>query len=156
MCHRLCIALISLLCVAALSCTHAVRPETMPVRDAPLPPCPASPNCVSSEATDSEHYVEPLRVAGDPIQAMQQLKHIVETLPRTRIVTATDAALHAECTSLIFRFVDDLDLRFDPRAGVMQVRSASRTGYSDLGVNRRRVEAIRRAFTSQPATRTSQ
>ena len=65
------------------------------------------------------------------------------------MVAANNTALHAEFRSRIFRFVDDVDLQLDGR--VVQIRSASRTGYSDLGVNRKRVEAIRQAFASQPA-----
>jgi uncharacterized protein (DUF1499 family) len=64
-------------------------------------------------------------------------------LPRTRIVSRTDASLHAECRSRIFRFVDDLELCLRAAEGIIAVRSASRLGYSDLGVNRSRVEALR-------------
>jgi len=105
---------------------------------------------VSSLATDAEHHVEPLQVRGDPAHAMAELRRIVESMPRSRIVAASPTALRAEFTSRIFRFVDDVDLQLDGR--VVQIRSASRSGYSDLGVNRHRVEAIRRAFASQPAS----
>ena len=81
---------------------------------------------------------------------MDELQRIIESMPRTHIVAASSMALHAEFTSLIFRFIDDVDLQLDGR--VVQIRSASRAGYSDLGVNRRRVEAIRRAFASQSAS----
>lgn len=82
---------------------------------------------------------------------MDDLRRIIESMPRTRIVAANNAELHAEFRSRIFRFVDDVDLRLDGR--VVQIRSASRTGYSDLGVNRARVEDVRRAFASQAAAR---
>ncbi len=82
---------------------------------------------------------------------MDDLRRIIESMPRTRIVAANNTALHADFRSRIFRFVDDVDLRLDGR--VVQIRSASRTGYSDLGVNRARVEDIRRAFASQAAAR---
>jgi uncharacterized protein (DUF1499 family) len=111
-----------------------------------LRPCPSSPNCVSSQADDDAHRVEPLAFTGDPAAAMERLRRSVESLPGARIVSARDGYLHAEFTSRIFRFVDDVELLLDPEAGVVHVRSASRVGYSDLGANRRRVEAIRRAF----------
>lgn len=82
---------------------------------------------------------------------MDELRRIIESMPRTRIVAASPTALHAEFSSRIFRFVDDVDLQLDAGARVVQIRSASRTGYSDLGVNRRRVEAIREKFASQSA-----
>lgn len=69
-------------------------------------------------------------------------------MPRTRIRRDEAAYLHAEFRSLIFRFVDDVEFLLDADAGVIHVRSASRLGYSDLGVNRRRVEAIRQAFSA--------
>src|SRR5206468_84351 len=95
---------------------------------------------------DSRHAVEPLRFTDDPEEAWQRLKAVLASLPRTRIVAATDGYLHAECTSRVFRFVDDLECLLDRDAKLIHVRSASRAGRSDLGVNRRRVEAIRRAF----------
>jgi uncharacterized protein (DUF1499 family) len=109
-----------------------------------------SPNCVSSQAADAEHQVEPLRIVGDLSRAMDELRRIIESMPRTRILAASDSALHAEFTSYVFHFIDDVDLQLDGR--VVQIRSASRSGYSDLGVNRRRVETIRRAFEPQPAS----
>jgi uncharacterized protein (DUF1499 family) len=143
-------ALAALLVLAASSCSAPVQPPAQPTppRAPFLAPCPASPNCVSSQATDSEHHVAPLRITGDAAQATDDLRSIIESMPRTRIVAASPTALHAEFTSRIFRFVDDVDLQLDAAAHVVQIRSASRTGYSDWGVNRRRVEAIRRAFES--------
>ncbi len=108
-----------------------------------LPACPASPNCVSSLAADRRHRVRPLPLDRPAAAAVARLRAALETMPRTRVVTAGGGYLHAECTSLVFRFVDDLELLVDEPAGVVQVRSASRTGHSDLGANRRRVEALR-------------
>jgi uncharacterized protein (DUF1499 family) len=115
----------------------------------PLAPCPSSPNCVSSQATDAKHHVDAIGYRGDPGQAMRRLRAVIEAIPRARIVSADDTALHAEFTSRLFHFVDDVDCIADPAAGVIQIRSASRVGYSDLGVNRKRVEAIRAAFAGR-------
>jgi uncharacterized protein (DUF1499 family) len=111
-----------------------------------LAPCPSSPNCVSSQATDARHRVEPITYTGNAAEAMRRLRGVIEGMPRTRIVNASDSALRAEFTSRLFRFVDDVDCIADPAAGVIQIRSASRVGYSDLGANRSRVEAIRATF----------
>ena len=116
-----------------------------------LAPCPSSPNCVSSAATDEAHHVAPLAYSGAPAAAMQRLRAVIAAMPRATVVTANDTALHAEFRSRLFRFVDDVDCVVDPATGVIQIRSASRVGYSDLGVNRQRVEAIRAAFAAQAA-----
>jgi uncharacterized protein (DUF1499 family) len=108
-----------------------------------LAPCPASPNCVSSEASDPRHAVPPFVLRVSAADAWPALGEAVAAMPRTRIVSSRDGALHAEATSRIFRFVDDLDLVLAPDGRRVDVRSASRVGWSDLGVNRRRVEELR-------------
>ncbi len=111
-----------------------------------LAPCPASPNCVSSFAEDEEHRVEPLSFDGEPATALARLQRILEATPRTAVVDSSDTYLHAEATSLIFRYVDDLEILIDAGAGKIHLRSASRAGYSDLGVNRKRVKALAEAW----------
>jgi uncharacterized protein (DUF1499 family) len=106
--------------------------------------CPSSPNCVSSEALDAEHAVAPLHLTGDPQKAWKAITKIVGQMPRHTIVEHTNHYLHVECKSRLFRFVDDLELLLDPATMVIAIRSAARVGKSDLGVNRRRVEALRK------------
>lgn len=104
-------------------------------------PCPESPNCVSSYADDETHAIDPLPLP--PEAAISVLEEVIRSFPRTEIVVVDGDYLHATFTSRIFRFVDDVELRINREAGVVHVRSASRVGYGDMGVNRRRVEAIR-------------
>jgi len=111
-----------------------------------LPLCPNSPNCVSSQAADSDHFIAPFKIIGKPEDAFAALKKALSKQSRTVITEASDTTLHAEATSLIFRFVDDVNAILDAESGMIQVRSASRVGYSDFGVNRRRVEALRTAL----------
>jgi uncharacterized protein (DUF1499 family) len=142
-------------CGAALALLSACAAERQPVMPEPgelLAPCPSSPNCVSSLAPDAAHRVAPLPYQGDPAAAMRRLRDVIAAMPRARVVSVSDTSLHAEFTSRIFRFVDDVDCAVDPAAGVIQIRSASRVGYSDLGVNRARVEAIRAAFARVEGT----
>lgn len=140
--------LIGLLVVGmAFRSALAERPARFDTTMREITPCPAAQNCVSSHSTDDLHRVDPLRFAGSPGTAFEKLRNLVEALPRTRIVTAEETYLHAECASRFLRFVDDLELLLDPQAGLIHVRSASRTGYSDLGVNRRRVETLRSRFS---------
>lgn len=125
------------------------RPSNLGVSGTQLAPCKASPNCVSSDASDPVHYVAPLALCGEQSEGWNAIRQLVSSWPRTRIVTATDDYLHAECRSALLGFVDDLELHLRPEPGVVAVRSASRLGYSDLGVNRRRVENLRAALKLQ-------
>jgi uncharacterized protein (DUF1499 family) len=109
-------------------------------------PCPSSPNCVSSQSHDADHFIDPIAFQGSLKEAQARFKQVLSSLPRTRIVEEEPGYLRAESTSLIFRFTDDLECVFDDTLKVIHVRSASRIGYSDLGANRKRVEAIRQHF----------
>jgi uncharacterized protein (DUF1499 family) len=119
----------------------------------PLAPCPNSPNCVSSQApeSDHEHYIAPFRFSGNPATAWQRLMAAMLAEKRVSIIVEQGNYLHVEMRSLMFRFVDDVEFSLAASAGLIHVRSASRVGYSDFGVNRKRVERIRAAFDSQPA-----
>ena len=111
-----------------------------------LPPCPDKPNCVSSQSADRTHAIEPLQYEGTKEKAWRALVEAVASSKRARIVTDDGDHLHAEFTSAVFRFVDDVDFLCDRERKVIHVRSASRVGWSDLGVNRRRVEDLRIRF----------
>lgn len=110
-----------------------------------LAACPAAPNCVSSQDQGAA-YIAPLAFSDDPRTAWERLRALLESLPRTRLIAASDTYLRAEASSRVFGFVDDVEFLLDPAARVVHVRSASRLGRSDFGVNRRRVEAIRASF----------
>lgn len=126
------------------------RPDNLGVKsDGLLAPCPDSPNCVVSRPdTDAEHKIEPIAYAGDKVAAMEKLKAIVEAQDRTEIISSSDDYLYAEFASRLMGFVDDVEFYLDPSQSVIQVRSASRLGQSDLGVNRKRIETIRAAFSA--------
>ncbi len=105
------------------------------------------PNCVSSTVEKSDsHYIEPLKFDGAAADAWKKLQAIVKASPRVNIVAAKPGYLYAEFKSAGIGFVDDVEFALDEAAGVIQVRSASRLGFRDLGVNRTRVELIRRQF----------
>ena len=111
-----------------------------------LRPCPDSPNCVSSQSSDPRHAIAPIRYEGTAEEARELLIKVVLGMKRSRIVISENSYLHAEFTSAFFRFVDDVEFVLDDRKKLIHVRSASRVGYSDFGVNRKRVEEIRRRF----------
>lgn len=113
-------------------------------QDNELKPCPDSPNCVSSLADDPSHQVDPFQLAAQHRDTgWSAVRQAVSEQPRTTVIVATDAYLHAECRSRVFGFVDDLELSLAPDGETISVRSASRLGYADFGVNRRRVEKLR-------------
>jgi len=114
------------------------RPANLGVKNGRLAPCKTSPNCVSSQADpgDTEHYIAPLR--GSFVSALKA----VAAMPRTSVISEKPNYLHAECRTRLLRYVDDLEIYYD--GSLIQVRSCSRLGRRDFGVNRRRVEELRR------------
>ena len=111
-----------------------------------IAPCPYLPNCVCSRDDASpRHRVEPIAVTSSPATDFARVKDLVARLPRTTIVTATDDYVHAVCRTRI-GFVDELECRLCPEDRIIHVRSASRLGLWDFGVNRARIEAIRRGY----------
>ena len=114
-----------------------------------LSPCPNSPNCVSSLSENKSHQVEPLTYSAPLDEAREKLISLINSMKRSEIVTAENNYLHATFKSFLFRFVDDVEFSFDDERKIIDVRSASRTGYSDFGQNRRRVEEIRKRFMAR-------
>lgn len=103
-------------------------------------------NCVSTTDPRPRYHSEPIAFGGPPAEAWRRLLEVVRSMPRVRIVREEEGYLHAEFRSLVFRFVDDVELALDPEARRIHFRSASRLGRRDFGVNRKRMEGIRSAF----------
>ena len=117
-----------------------------------LRPCPGSPNCVSSQAKDEGHFIEPLNygIYGiSPGAAHDILEKIVSSQDGASLVLAEPDYIHAEFRTKIFGFVDDVEFWFPRKQGLIHIRSASRLGYSDFGVNKKRVEMLRQMFAEQ-------
>lgn len=110
-----------------------------------LPACPSSPNCVSSQAADA-HFIEPFTFSDNAAGAFARLRDLLSRRGDTRLVAATDRELRVEFRTTL-GFVDDALFLLDTEQGVIQLRSAARTGYWDLGKNRRRLEEIRRELS---------
>ena len=106
--------------------------------------CPSSPNCVASEEAGSK-FIEPFPFTGEGLDEFNILKRILEDRKDTTIVRVGDAEIQVEFKTAL-GFVDDGSFVLDRQKQLIQVRSASRTGYWDLGKNRRRLEEIRRAY----------
>lgn len=142
------ISIVAACCVGMVASIGRAESGPLGVKDGRLAPCPDTRNCVSSQATDAGHTIAPLAYDTAPAEAMRRLRQVIDAMPRTRVVSATDDYLHVEFTSAILRFVDDVEFYVDAASRRIHVRSASRIGYSDLGANRKRVAAIRLAFTA--------
>jgi len=111
-----------------------------------LPPCPSSPNCVSTQATRRTHAIAPIPYRGSSTEAMDRIAAIIGSMPRASIVERGPTSLRAEFRTRLFRFVDDVQFELDEAKRTIEFRSASRIGHSDLGVNRKRMESIRAQF----------
>ncbi len=137
------------LCLFFVSCTGGTAPVKLGLKNSKLAACPTSPNCVSSDASDAKHRIDPFLLTAPPAEVWQKVQSSVAALPRTKIVIVEGNYLRAECRSAVFGFVDDLELHLRPDEMRIAVRSEARLGYSDFGVNRKRVEALRSEFLQQ-------
>lgn len=138
------IQIIAVILIILTGCTGKM--PKLGIENGRLAKCPDSPNCVNSQAENTKHRIEPIRISSTPMQAQNRILRVLKELKRSKIIVTEENYIRAEFTSRIFRFVDDVEFYILPAKGtqtVIHVRSASRVGYSDLGVNRKRIEQIR-------------
>lgn len=121
-------------------------PNNLGVENGRLAPCPDSPNCVSTQATDEGHSIAPIAYDGETAVAQATILAILQADPHFSIITNTPTYIHAEARSELWKFIDDVEFFFDEADGLIHFRSASRLGYGDGGINRRRMEEIRTEF----------
>jgi uncharacterized protein (DUF1499 family) len=134
--------------VLVFSGCSGTKPD-LGINNGDLIPCPETPNCVNSQTIDEKHYIQPLDYKGTQQEAQYKLLQILESEKRTKIIVTQRHYIRAEFRSALFRFVDDVEFYFPKETRnekIIHVRSASRVGHSDLGVNRRRIERIRKKF----------
>lgn len=113
----------------------------------PLKPCPNKPNCISTISQDRSQSMLPLHFKENLVQSLEHIKKIVSQMPRTQLITERSNYLHFTFKSALFGFIDDVEFYFDESNKMIHFRSASRTGYSDLGVNRKRMISIADKYT---------
>lgn len=114
------------------------RPSNLGVKDGKLAACPGTPNCVNSQSDDAQS-----KIAALPGVSIAELKKVVTAMAGATVIEEKDNYLYAEFKSKLMGYVDDVEFYLDSSTNSLQVRSASRLGKSDLGVNRKRVEEIR-------------
>lgn len=124
-----------------LSACSGSPPDNLGLHNGRLAACPASPNCVNSQASDAQHAIKPLPLQGSPEQTQARLKALISNEPRALLVDEAPGYLRAEFSSKLMRFVDDVEFMIGATA--VDVRSASRLGYADFDVNRERIEQLR-------------
>jgi len=130
-------------------CCSGKRPSNIGLNKGMLAECPGSPNCVSSQSKDKAHYIDPIVYQGSREEAVDKILSVIKSEKRTNIIVQEKDYIHAEFTSLIFRFVDDVEFYFNDEKKIIHIRSASRLGYSDMGANRKRIEGIREKFNKK-------
>ena len=114
--------------------------------DGKLHPCPKSPNCVSTQAIDENQKMEPINYSRSLEDAKAKIIDIIKSLKRSKIVKNEENYIHIEFRTAAFRFVDDVEFLFDDKEKVIHFRSRARMGYSDMGVNRKRMKEITKLF----------
>ena len=146
---------VMLVLAGQLGLLRGTAPTNIGVREGKLKPPSKTPNSVSSQAGLYPDHpqlayakIEPFKYSGDGKAAMAKIAGIVRGMERTEVITQEPGYLYAQCTTKLLKFTDDLEFYLDESAGVIQVRSASRIGRGDRGVNRARVEAIREKFSA--------
>ena len=122
------------------------HPLNLRLDDKLLKVCPESPNCVLSQSTDPRHKILPLSFSGSLELAKKKLNNVINLMGNSKFVTFKKLYWHIEFTTRWLGFVDDVEFHFVESQSLIHVRSASRVGYWDFGVNRKRVEAIRLQF----------
>jgi uncharacterized protein (DUF1499 family) len=132
------------LLAAILTACAGERPKNLGVTNGILAACPSSPNCVSSFATEGGQKIAPLTFSDDPAAAFSRLTQMIRQRKDATVIEERSDYLRVELRTTFF--VDDAEFLLDGEKKVIQLRSASRLGYSDLGKNRRRIEEIRAAF----------
>jgi uncharacterized protein (DUF1499 family) len=143
------VIVLSLGCIIAMPFKLTRANAPLGISDGALAVCPETPNCVSSQASDAAHRVRPLSFSGSAAEAKVRLKNVINGCPRARLLKETDEYLHYEFATRVMRFKDDVEFYIDNATKTIHVRSASRLGRYDFGVNRRRVESIRDAFVNK-------
>ena len=123
-----------------------VQPKLLGTEAGQLKPCPGTPNCVSSTSKVTGEHVDAIDYRGTQQQALRRLLQVITSMPNGAVKTQTDNYVHAEFTSRLFGFIDDVEFLFDSDGAQIHLRSASRIGRSDLGANRKRVDLMREGF----------
>jgi uncharacterized protein (DUF1499 family) len=121
----------------------------MDLSEGNLAPCPNRPNCISTQSHDSRYAMPPLPFVGTLNQSKHRIIEIIKGIERSKIVYTSDSYIHVQFRTRFFRFVDDAEFLFDDAVRLVHFRSASRFGYYDFGLNRRRMSEISELYLKE-------
>jgi uncharacterized protein (DUF1499 family) len=124
-------------------------PENFGIGNGSLAPCPDSPNCVSTKSRNPKSAMTPLPFIGTKDQTRNRIIQIIGAMERSEIIKATDSYVYVQYKTRFLQFVDDVEFLFDDTAEVVHFRSASRVGYYDFGMNRRRMIEVSKAYLNK-------
>ena len=125
-----------------LTSTACAGVENIGMMEGKLAPCPDSPNCVSTQSEEKGHAMKPLPFLQTREASREKILSILKDMKRTEIVKLTESYIHVECRTALLHFTDDVAFFLDDTTRVVHFRSASRVGYYDFGLNRRRMKRI--------------
>ncbi|MGH1396158.1 MAG: DUF1499 domain-containing protein [Trichormus sp.] len=146
LCNITCVIFLTLTSIFLLPAPTWANHSDLGVQLGHLSGCPVTDNCVVSQDADAKHAIDPIPYHVDRDTARKTLLQVLQVVPRTEVLEEKENYIYAISKSRIFKFVDDVEFYFPPNESVIHIRSASRVGESDLGVNRRRLEQIRLAL----------
>ena len=144
-----CVSILTVLIIQLFGLLEGSRPENLGIQDNKLLDCPKKQNCVSSFSRTLAFDIEPLPFFSTPTESIKKIRQVILGVKGARIITEEKNYIHAECKSFYLGFVDDFEVYCDESKHVCHVRSASRLGFSDFGVNRKRVEKIRKLLLTK-------
>ena len=151
----LAVIVVSVVLAGQLGLLRGKPPHGLGVNDGKLKRLSSTPNSVHSQAElwpghAQQEYarISPLALKGDGGATITKLKALLQAMPGVQIVDSRADYVYATCQTRLMKFVDDIEFWFDPSAGVVQLRSSSRVGRNDFGVNRARVEVLRAALAA--------
>jgi uncharacterized protein (DUF1499 family) len=147
--YLLILAVAILAALFGLSRMSARTPDRIGPVDGRLMGCPGPDNCVSSQAETPDRRIAPLTASGPVNEVMDRLARAIGSMEGGEVAELRGNYLRAVFTSRLWRFRDDLECLYDQEAGRIEVRSASRVGYSDFGANRKRVERLRETMAGR-------
>jgi len=128
--------------------TNMRIPKNLGVNNGMFAPMPKSPNAVSSQSDDPDYHVEPFPFKENLEHTKAVIINAIESYGNAEIITNESNYIHAIFTTSKMRFHDDVEIYFNESAGIVEYRSASRVGYSDMGLNKERYNKLYEYYTS--------
>lgn len=132
--------------IVSMIVNNNIKPKNLGVQEGKLAEMPNSPNAVSSQTREVDKRVEPLLFKGTLEESKKNIENIIKEFEGAKIITNEKNYIHVVFSTKIMKYKDDVEFFFDESSKIIEFRSASRIGKSDLGMNRKRYEAIKELY----------